>query len=230
MNLRGIAILLAASAALACGVAAPAVPTATPIPPPSPSTAPTAPIAPAPATDTPTTAGATLPSGTGACTATASGDVTAYERPSFQAAIFSSTVPSPQEITSRTTDGWLGFDPGKAQAANIGVFRQRWIPPDAAVTLTGNCTAVPVEAWVPAAGVCYEMVMDKAEVHASADPASAVNGTLKVGDFAAIVGRTASGWLSISGDQANSPGVNGFMADSDANFNGPCDSIPIVPG
>ena len=26
----------------------------------------------------------------------------------------------------RTADGWLGFDPGVAQAANVGIFRLRW--------------------------------------------------------------------------------------------------------
>lgn len=132
-------------------------------------------------------------------------------------------------ITARSGDGWLGFDPQKAQAANVGIFRVRWIAPDASITLSGDCAGVPVAAWVPQPGVCYEMVMGPVDVHASADPTSAVNATLKVGDFAAILGRTATGWLFVNGYQANTPGVVGFIPELEMNANGPCDSIPTVP-
>ena len=69
-----------------------------------------------------------------------------------------------------------------------------------------------------------------AEVHTAADPASAVSTTLNVGDFVAILGRTATGWLFVNGDQANTPGVVGFIPELEMNANGPCDSIPTVPG
>ncbi len=62
-------------------------------------------------------------------------------------------------------DGWLGFDPGVAQAANIGVFRLRWMPPGAPVSLDGDCVSVPIEPWVPLPGVCYQMSMGPVEVH-----------------------------------------------------------------
>lgn len=137
---------------------------------------------------------------------------------------------TPEEITSRTADGWLGFEPGTAQAANIGIFRLRWIQPGAPVHLSGNCASLPVAEWVPKPGVCYEMVMAPADVHAAGDPKSAVVATLKVGDFAAILGQTSTGWVSISGDQGNRPDVTGFISASDLNVNGPCNAIPAVPG
>jgi hypothetical protein len=155
--------------------------------------------------------------------------ITTYKRPSFQAEVFSTIALPPVPIGSKTADGWLGFDPAIAQAANVGIFRLRWIPPDASVNLTGDCAGVPIAAWVPAPDVCYEMVMESNSVYAAADEGSAVNGTLNPGDFAAIIGRTATGWLQVDGDQANTPGVKGYIPEASTNVNGPCDSIPTVP-
>ncbi len=174
---------------------------------------------------------ASLPSGSGPCLAASSSEVTVYARPSLQADIFSSIVLStPAEVISRTADGWLGFEPGVAQAANIGNFRQRWNPAGAPIFLSVGCARLPVAEWVPKPGVCYEMAMSPVEVHAAADSSSAVKATLAVGDFAAILGVTSTGWVSISGDQANRPGVAGFISVSDMNVNGPCNAIPAVPG
>jgi hypothetical protein len=131
-------------------------------------------------------------------------------------------------ILGLTADGWLGFDPGVAQAANIGVFRLRWIPPGAPITLSGDCASVPVEPWLPAAGVCYQMSMESVEVHAAADSSSAVLHTLDVGDFVAVAGRTPTGWLFVDGDDGNVPGVVGFIPEAAMNANGPCDSIPEI--
>lgn len=160
--------------------------------------------------------------------AESSGEITTYTRPSYEADVFSTVGLPPVGIGARTADGWLGFDPAKAQAANVGIFRLRWIPPGAQITLSGDCASVPVADWVPEPDVCYEMVMEDVDVHAAADSNSAVNGTLHVGDFAAILGETATGWLFVNGDDANTPGVIGFIPDVEANVNGPCDTIPTV--
>ena len=87
---------------------------------------------------------------------------------------------------------------------------------------------VPIESWVPAPGVCYQMSMGPVEVHASADPTSAVSHTLMVGEFVAVTGRTATGWLFVNGNDGNVPGVIGFIPELEMNANGPCDSIPTV--
>ena len=213
MNYRYAIVLCAVLlAALACGLPGTQVaPTATPLPP--------TPLPPTP-----------LPSGGGPCMAGSAVGITTYTRPFYAADVFSTVGLEPaMGIGSRTADGWLGFDPAKAQAANIGIFRLRWIPPDAAVTLSGDCAGVPIADWVPQPGVCYEMVMGPTDVHASAEASSPVTATLNVEDFAAIQGSTASGWLLINGDEANAPGVAGYIAEQDANVNGPCDSIPSLP-
>jgi hypothetical protein len=214
--------------ALACSLAPGQVPTAAP-PPTSPPPSAVPPTVEPTAVTPPTVVATTLPAGSGPCLATSSADVTIYTRPSLMADVFSTiTLSSPVDIASRSADGWLGFDPGVAQAANIGVFRQRWIPPDALVSLSGDCAGLPVEAWVPAVGVCYQMSMGPVEVHASADPMSAVSHTLVVGEFVAVTGRTPTGWLFVNGNDGNVPGVTGFIADTAMNANGPCDSIPTV--
>jgi hypothetical protein len=206
-------------ATLACSLSPTATPTITPPPtvvPPTDTAVPLPSVTP-------------LPSGAGPCLATSAADVTIYTRPSVLADVFSTiTLSTAVEITSLSADGWLGFDPGVAQAANIGVFRQRWIPPDAAVALEGNCAGLPVEAWVPAPGVCYQMSMGPVDVHAAADPTSAVSHTLAVGEFVSVTGRTATGWLFVNGDEGNVPGVIGFIAELEMNASGPCDSIPTV--
>ena len=161
--------------------------------------------------------------------AESSGEITTYTRPSYEADVFSTVGLPPVGIGARTADGWLGFDPAKAQAANIGIFRLRWIPPGAQITLSGDCASVPVPDWVPAPGYCYEMVMEPVQVHVAPGESWSVVGTLDVGDFAAIMGTTASGWLLVDGSVANTPNVIGYIAESAANVNGPCDTIPTVP-
>lgn len=216
-----------ALAALACSLTGtPAAPTPS-VPPPQPTET----LPPLPSdTPAPTAVPApTLPSGSGPCQATSSADITIYTRPSFSADVFSTiALTDPVTITSRSADGWLGFDPGVAQAANIGVFRLRWIPPGASVTLTGNCAGLPVESWVPAPGVCYQMSMGPVDVHAAANPTSAVSHTLMVGEFVSVTGRTGTGWLFVNGNDGNVPGVIGFIAELEMNASGPCDSIPVV--
>lgn len=224
--ISGVSILLLTS--LACGLSStPVAPTPTPFPalPTDTSTPATASATPSP----PAVPAPTLPAGSGPCQADATVDFSVYTRPSLLADIFGTLSPGlTVTITGRTADGWLGFDPGVAQAANMGVFRLRWIPPGASVGLTGNCAGVPIESWVPAPGVCYDMPMEAVEVHASADPGSSVSATVNVGQFLAITGRTPTGWLFVNGDTGNVPGVIGFIAELTMNANGPCDSIPTI--
>jgi hypothetical protein len=226
MKTRAVWLLLAAAALpLACSFLGLAFPT-----PPVPTSPPTL----APPTETPlppsVPAPTGLPSGSGACTPTATESFDVYTRPSLLSDVFGTIGPGfpPISISGRTADGWLGFDPGVAQAANIGVFRLRWIPPGAPFTLSGDCASVPVEDWVPAPGVCYQMSMGPVEVHAAADPTSAVSHTLDVGEFVAILGQTGTGWLFVDGNAGNVPGVVGWMAELEMNVNGPCESIPTV--
>ena len=165
----------------------------------------------------------------GACQITALNDVTIYNRPSTAADVFS-TQPAGFNIkfSARTSNGWLGFDPGVAQAANIGSFRLRWIAPGTQ-TITGGCSRLPV-VWGPPPGVCFDMPMEDTNVHASNDTSSPVVVRLNVGDFAAVSGLTSDGsWAKVDLGPGNTgSSATGWVEAGTLNLNGPCSSLPTV--
>jgi len=167
----------------------------------------------------------------GPCQLTALAEVTAYARPSRAAPVFGTLAAGKQVlVVGRTADGWLGFTPDVAQAANIGVFRLRWVESGANVRLTGGCDAVPVVPWVPPPDGCFFMPMEETPVYASPATTAAVLATLKVEDFAAVTGQTADGqWARVDLGVGNTrlSGV-GWVEQKHWNFNGPCDSLPTV--
>jgi hypothetical protein len=165
----------------------------------------------------------------GACQITALNEVTIYQRPSTAADVFS-TQPAGFNIkfSARTSSGWLGFDPGIAQAANIGSFRLRWIAPGTQ-TVSGACSRLPV-VWGPPPGICFDMPMEDVNVHATADSSSAVVVRLHVGEFAAITGQTADGnWVKLDLGPGNTGSTaTGWVESSTSNVNGPCGSLPTI--
>lgn len=175
------------------------------------------------------------PSGTGvstagACQLTALNEVTIYNRPSTAAQVFS-TQPAGFNIkfSARTSGGWLGFDPGVAQAANIGSFHLRWIAPGTR-TVTGACSRLPV-VWGPPPGICFDMPMGDVNVHASADTSAAVVVRLHVGEFAAVTGLNSDrSWARVDLGPGNTGSTaTGWLEASTLNMNGPCSSLPTVP-
>ena len=176
--------------------------------------------------------GSRLPGGApaGRCELNAVSDVTIYQRPSTSADVFSEQPAGfTQQFGDRTADGWLGFDPGVAQAANIGSFRLRWIPPNTP-GLSGDCVNLRV-VWGPPVGICFDQTMlEGTKVYASPDTSSAVVATLNVGDFAAINGLTADGdWAQVDLGPGNTGStVVGWVESSTLNVNGPCSDLPTV--
>lgn len=95
---------------------------------------------------------------TGPCEFTANTPLTAYRLPVSTSMVFG-TVSSGDtyEVLARTADGWLGFDPGIAQAGNMGLARPRWVRLNA--SLSPSClagvdlvTLADVEADIAASG------------------------------------------------------------------------------
>ncbi len=65
---------------------------------------------------------------TDACIFTAATALTAYRLPDEASTVFGTvSAGETYEALARTTEGWVGFDPGIAQAANIGLARHRWV-------------------------------------------------------------------------------------------------------
>jgi hypothetical protein len=75
-----------------------------------------------------TLSGCTPARPTGPCEFAANTAISAYRLPDDSSDFFG-TVGSGEthEALARTAEGWLGFDPGIAQAGNIGLAHHRWV-------------------------------------------------------------------------------------------------------
>ena len=173
------------------------------------------------------------PSGQGAgsaepCELTAEGEVIVYTRPDSSAAVFGvMEIGFRARVEGRTPDGWWGFEPGVAQAANVGVFRLRWVEETSAVRLGGPCGGVP-DLIGPPAGVCFTMPMDEIQVHAEPDLSSEVVATLLFGDYAAVFGRSDD-WAEVDLSLGSTGmDITGWVPASSLNMNGPCDDLPVL--
>ena len=168
-------------------------------------------------------------SGGGSCQYTANTDVTIYMRPATTADVFSEqpagfTTP----IGARTSDGWLGFDPGVAQAANIGSFRLRWLAPGSG-TLSGGCASLPV-VWGPRPGICYFMPMETTSVRAAPDASSSEVAVLHLGEFAEVSGIAPDeDWAKVDLGPGNTGShAAGWVPTSSLNVSGPCGGLPTI--
>ena len=170
---------------------------------------------------------------TAACTVVANSDVTLYGRPDTASDVFGTLAAGEQAtMMGQTADGWLGFDPGVAQAANVGIFRLRWVAPGSDVTQTGSCdTLTEYPAISPTA--CYEMAMADATIYTQPDDTAASITTLPAGAYTAITGKTDQDWYQVDlGDgslAADFSGQTGWITPADVNFNGQsCSNLPVV--
>jgi hypothetical protein len=163
------------------------------------------------------------------CLIVAQGDVTVYSRPSSNAAVFGSMASGFHVIPGgRTADGWLGFDPGVTHAANVGIFRLRWIEESSNIELGGTCEDLP-ELEEPPAGVCFTMPMDGVIVYTEADVSSEVIATMKWGAYTAVTGKTKGDWARVDLGAGNvGLDLAGWVQGVTLNLNGPCDDLPTV--
>ncbi|MDM7992197.1 MAG: hypothetical protein QUS11_02680 [Candidatus Fermentibacter sp.] len=124
------------------------------------------------------------------------------------------------EIGVTTRDGWLGFDPGVAQAGNSGSFRYRWIEPGWSYTTVGDPSMLEV-VWGPSAGIRYAMTFEPVDIHSEPDPLSAVLGTLPGGSAAAIVSQEGD-WLRIDPSEGPAPdSPAGWISLTEASISEP---------
>ncbi len=170
------------------------------------------------------------PTSSGPCEITTASGVNVYTRPSTAADLFYTTEAEEQfpPALARTADGWIGFDPGVAQAANTGPFRLRWLQENEAV-LEGDCASLPVVQG-PAPGVCFDMISAPTDVHSAPDSSTSVLLTLNYGDYAEVLGVTPDeGWVKISLLRGSpSQDLQGWVDIASINVNGPCLPFPTV--
>lgn len=164
----------------------------------------------------------------GGCVVRAERDLAVYTRPSVHALVFGTMTEGTAVIAEgRTRDGWLGFEPAVAQAANVGVFRLRWVNGDEAVRLVGACDDLPVLDGPPD-GVCFTMPMTETPVYEEPAERSDVIAHMGWGDYAAVIAR-AEGWAEVDLGVGSTEGPGrGWVREDTLNLNGPCDSLPVV--
>ncbi len=155
-------------------------------------------------------------------------EVDAFNRPDSASGVFG-TLPagSTVELLATTGSGWLGFDPGVAQAANVGSFRLRWLPPDAPVMRSSRDT-LPV-VWGPSAGVSYAIVYEPTPLLVGPDSTASPVDTLPAGSAAALIGRLSGWYLVDPSEGPQGEGGAGWMPGAPVSVSGPLDSVPVVP-
>lgn len=223
---RTIWILWLAVFALACTRAkpepsAPATPIAAPV-------AATAPSPTTPPASAPTGAPPLATPETRVCELVAKGNLTAYQRPSIDAEVFAIVQPGMRlYVEAVTADGWIGFEPGSAQAGNVGIFRLRWLRDGGAFSLEGTCDDLPLGVGPPAR-VCFTMCMLDTPVYAQADLSSPIIVTMHHEDYARVLG-AAEGWLYVDlGVGSLGLDQRGWIRSETASFNGPCEDLPTL--
>lgn len=125
-------------------------------------------------------------------------------------------------LLARTTDGWVGSDPTTAQAANVGIFRLRWVRAAEAFGAAGQaCADLPL-VQAPPAG-CLLMAAHPVPVRARAADKSPHIRVILAGSYARLrpqASAAGKGWTEIEtpGGRAGS----GYVAEADVNLSGPC--------
>lgn len=157
------------------------------------------------------------------CTLEAGRDVTVFSRPDRDAPAFGTLAAGTHVIAEgRTVDGWFAFEPAVAQAANVGVFRLRWIhEQEQGLRAVGPCDDLLILEGPPA-GVCFTMPMGETPVYEEPRETAPVIASLVLGHYAAVVERT-EGWAKVDLSVGNT-GIDetGWVTEDTLNLNGPC--------
>jgi hypothetical protein len=163
------------------------------------------------------------PAPTGSCDISTANPVSVYSRPSAAADQFGTLAPGEtMHATSRTADGFYGFDPGVAQAGNIGIFRLRWVLRTNDVSTSAGCAGIPTVVG-PITGICYAMFAVDTPLYSSPTSSSAQVATFHSGDYAMLTAHNP-GWYTLDLN-VGSPSLNhiGYLQESAlGGFNGPC--------
>ncbi len=151
-----------------------------------------------------------------------------FTRPDSSASFMIRLTPRNQVVISgRTVDGWLGFDPGVAQAANIGSFRLRWIAGDARYVVDGELDSVPV-VWGPRAGITYAMIYQTSPLYSEPDSFSAIVDSVPSYSAGGIVSRTEDWFLLDLSIGPLGQDIEGWINALDVSVNGKLDTIPLI--
>ena len=157
------------------------------------------------------------PDATQLCDQTTKTQVVIYQRPSASAPKFGQLAAGETvKLAARTVDGWVGFDPATAQAANVGLLRLRWVRATDAFSTPSACAQLPV---VTLPTGCLLMAAEPVTVRTEQRAGAAVLSTIPAGSYARVEARH-NGWLRVTVPGRREPG---FVSVASANLNGPCE-------
>ena len=161
------------------------------------------------------------------CILVAAADVDVFQRPDSSAALFG-TLSAGERISLavRTEGGWLGFDPGTAQAGNTGSFRYRWIMPEDNAVIRGDTETLPI-VWAPSPDSAYAMTFQSVTVFSGPDCDSHAVFTMPPAS-AAVIKAVSGEWFRL--DLRNGPlqtDVEGWVLREDVSVNGSLDQLSV---
>ncbi len=165
------------------------------------------------------------------CTIVANSDVTAYTTADTSAPSITMPAGVQAQVQGQTYDQqWIAFEPGIAQAGNMGLARLRWVPANSDITLSGDCASLPMLNPPPATG-CTMVFGGTIPAYTQPDSSAPVFTQLGVTDYALIVGQVSSGWYAMAspGAQAGATGtINLRWIEDDlaVQLTGLCDQLP----
>jgi len=151
-----------------------------------------------------------------------------FTRPDSAALLFSRLAPGNEvSVSGVTADGWLGYDPGVAQAANIGSFRLRWIAGDEGFEIDGELGDVPL-VWGPPAEITFAMIYEPLPLFSEPNNGSVIMDSLPGSSAASIVSRTEN-WYELDLNIGTiGQDITGWIESADVSVNGNLDSIPLI--
>lgn len=156
------------------------------------------------------------------CTLVAQDSVALYTRPSVAAPRFGTLAPGDSVPASGRAPGFVGIEPGTAQAAMVGALRLRYAAADGPFALRGDCGALSEQPRLDPVA-CYQMAQAEVRLHARPDTAAAVVATMPAQSLAEVTARTPTGWLRV---RLGSGGPPGWVAPADVNVSGAkCDGL-----
>ena len=167
---------------------------------------------------------------TGTCWLVTQGaDTPVYLYPAEDAPRFGTLPPGSRvEVLALAEEGtWVGFDPGVAQACNVGPFRLRWAPITQANGTEGACEAVPVITPPPPDRCYVTPAGPEAPVFAEPRDDARVLAALPAEAYIPVVGQGPDGWLKVLFGPEGAV-VPAWMRQGDVCLlgYGPCDALP----
>ena len=157
-------------------------------------------------------------------------DLVTYYRPDLESEPFD-TMPSgmPVYVFAESGAGWIGFDPGIPQAANVGPFRLRWVQETGDFSLQGACDELPVIE-TPPVGVCFTMAMTEFPVFEAPSAESKVMTIVESEDYIGMISQPSPGWYQVD-LSIGSVGLEGtgWVQAEWINLNGPCGDLLLKP-